>query len=647
MICEANCIEGLKPCIFCSRFRKVLRKTRRPLVQSFRERYYRFFYSLFNKKNLNCLIPINFDQPWWKLITKQKKHLIFVIVPQLIKRTIGTLTPLILGYIFDTQRIDYLAYFVLAWSVILLLDYFSDLNFVQLHLSTQSVQYYAHQLLLKVDPIFHATRSTGKIIAKIERATSSYRDILDIAMHELLFTLIGTITALVTVTRFDIELGIITLIGITIIVLLAISSYILNNRAFIEHYIRAEDNLKGIGLENLAQVGLIRATFAGNEANRRLRHLTKKSINVERASLCSFYLMNMIMRFSYFVMLFFVASHVINLTKAGIITPIIATTLVITFFRGTYDITKVGRRVYWFISHIDRVKDLFSFVRNFGKQTFPVLSETNLKFELPLNKEGNIILEAKDLRFRYNVNAQIFNHHSLILTVPYAQKNKLYGVIGPSGVGKSTLISILGGQLRPQEGTLILNGIDIYLIDDYARRTLITIQNQTAATLRGSVRYNLLFGLPEHDEIYSDKELKDILKRVGLWTIFKEKDGLDTFIGEGGFTISGGQRQRFNFASVYLRAKHYSPLLILMDEPTSSLDEVSERAITAMIEELAVKAITLVIAHRLNTIENASCLLDISLIKETTKMRFYPPDVLEQKSQYYRDLIKGKVEIAD
>jgi subfamily B ATP-binding cassette protein MsbA len=84
-----------------------------------------------------------------------------------------------------------------------------------------------------------------------------------------------------------------------------------------------------------------------------------------------------------------------------------------------------------------------------------------------------------------------------------------------------------------------------------------------------------------------------------------------------------------------------------MDEPTSSLDEVSERAITAMIEELAVKAITLVIAHRLNTIENASCLLDISLIKETTKMRFYPPDVLEQKSQYYRDLIKGKVEIAD
>jgi ABC-type bacteriocin/lantibiotic exporter with double-glycine peptidase domain len=124
--------------------------------------------------------------------------------------------------------------------------------------------------------------------------------------------------------------------------------------------------------------------------------------------------------------------------------------------------------------------------------------------------------------------------------------------------------------------------------------------------------------------------------------LFDTRNGLETFIGEGGFTLSGGQRQRFNFASLYLRAKYYKPLLILMDEPTSSLDEVSELAITAMISELAVQSVVFVIAHRLHTLENATGLLDISLMKETTKMRFYTPEILAEKSTYYRSLLAGE-----
>ena len=353
------------------------------------------------------------------------------------------------------------------------------------------------------------------------------------------------------------------------------------------------------------------------------------------------------MRILYLIILAIVCFLMLKDVNQGLISIVGATTLIITFFRGTYDITKVGRRVYWFVTHIDRIKDLFSFLHAFGKQTFPVLGDH--RFELPLNKEGNTIIQARDLKFNYNVNAQIFNKHSLLLTVSATQKNKLYGIIGPSGIGKTTLISILGGQLKPQEGSITLNGIDIYSIDDYARRMLITIQNQTASTMRGTVRYNMLFGLP-HDKdkkIYDDKELQAVLKQVGLWKIFKDKEGLETFIGEGGFTISGGQCQRFNFASVYLRAKYFKPLLILMDEPTSSLDEVSETAITQMIQELASKTVTFVIAHRLHTIKDASGLLDISLIKETKKMRFYPPEILKEKSKYYQALLKGEITIID
>lgn len=614
-------------------------------VSSFKERYYNFFYRLFNFKKFKCLIPIDFEEPWWKLVTNQKARLLYIIIPQFFRRIFNTLTPIILGKIFEWQRFDYLLYFTGIWALLLILDYFSDFNFAQLYLSMQSIQYYANQLLIKIDPIFHTTRATGKIIAKIDRAQDSYQQIIEIGIHDLLSTLIATVTALITVIQFNVNLGLIA-IGLVIILLaFGIYSYMLNNQAFIAKTIEAEDRVKNTGLENLAQITLIRSTFAGNEANRRLRHFTNKSIFIERASWCSFYLMNTIMRILYLIMFFLVCLLVLKDVKQGLITTISATTLVITFFRGTYDITKIGRRIYWFVTHIDRIKDLFSFLHAFGKQTFPVLGEH--RFELPLNKKVSTTIEAKKLKFRYNINAQIFNEHSLILTVPYAQKNKLYGIIGPSGVGKTTLLSILGGQLKPQEGSVTLNGIDVYAIDDYARRTLITIQNQTASTMRGTVRYNLLFGMPHEKIIYPDKDLKEVLKKIGLWKIFNEKEGLDTFIGEGGFTLSGGQRQRFNFASVYLRAKYYEPILILMDEPTSSLDEVSETAITNMIGELANKAVTFVIAHRLHTIKDAAGLLDISLTKETKKMRFYPPEILKEKSNYYQALLKGEITIID
>ena len=607
------------------------------------DKYFQFFYRLFNFKKFRCLFPIDFGRSWWRLILQQKLRLCFVIVPQVVKRVASTLLPIILGQIFVGQRFDYLFYLVGAWAFILFADYFSDLNFVQMLVSTQSIQYYAHQFLLKIDPIFHATRETGKILAKIERAVRAYREILEIAVQDLLFTIVGVVTALVPVFYVDAKLGVMACIMVLVILVIATGLYLLNNTAFFARYILAEDNLKNIGLENLAQISLIRAAFAGNEANRRLRSQTQKSIMVERASIASFFSMDFIVRILYYTMFFAVCAYLLLLVNNGVVSSVLASTLIITFFRGTHEVVKVGRKVYWFVTYLSQVKDLYSFLTDFGYQTFPVLSDR--QFELPLDKEGNIVIKATNLKFRYNVNAQIFNDHSLALTVVPTQKNKLYGIIGPSGVGKTTLLSILGGQLKPQEGTVTINGINVYSIDDYARRMLIAIQSQTASTLRGTVRFNLLFGLPQDKQIYADQELRDILERVGLWQLFKSRDGLNTLIGEGGFTLSGGQRQRFNFAGLYLRAKYYQPLLILMDEPTSSLDEVSELAITAMIEELAEQAIVLVIAHRLHTIEHAAALLDISLTTQTKKMRFYPPEQLVELSTYYQKLLDGEIRV--
>jgi ATP-binding cassette subfamily B protein len=173
------------------------------------------------------------------------------------------------------------------------------------------------------------------------------------------------------------------------------------------------------------------------------------------------------------------------------------------------------------------------------------------------------------------------------------------------------------------------------------------VQGQIASSLSGNVYRNVLLGLPHDKEIYTNEEIIEILNQVGIWDIFAKKQGLETPIGEAGLTLSGGQRQRLNFASLYMRAKYYKPALILIDEPTSSLDAVSEIAITTMISELAQTALTIVIAHRLKTIEEAVGILDFSLIDTEKEIIFYPRTELEKKSQYYQKLMHGAISLED
>jgi ABC-type multidrug transport system fused ATPase/permease subunit len=255
-------------------------------------------------------------------------------------------------------------------------------------------------------------------------------------------------------------------------------------------------------------------------------------------------------------------------------------------------------------------------------------------------------IQIKNVTFSYNDKEEVFRNHSLTLDVSKSNPHNLYGIIGPSGTGKTTLISILGGQLNPQSGEALIDNVDIYQVDDLKRRELIAVQMQTATNLRGKLKYNLLFGLPQQD-IYSDEELVTILKKVGLWSIFEPKEGLMTMIGEGGLNLSGGQRQRLNFAGLYLRAKYFKPHLILIDEPTSSLDEISELAITDMIMELSQIAVTFVVAHRLKTLEQAIGILDSSLIGSQKQLVFYSRNELQNISNYYQDLMSGKRKLED
>jgi ATP-binding cassette subfamily B protein len=175
-------------------------------------------------------------------------------------------------------------------------------------------------------------------------------------------------------------------------------------------------------------------------------------------------------------------------------------------------------------------------------------------------------------------------------------------IVGPTGAGKTTIFALLQRYYDPLSGTIALDGIDIRKLDPKALRGRIAIVPQDTTIFAASVRDNIGFGRPNatQDEIEAAARAayaQEFVKRL--------PQGYDTQVGERGVTLSGGQRQRIAIARAILRD---APILLL-DEATSALDAESERFVQDALEDLKRGRTTLVIAHRLATVQNADRIL--------------------------------------
>ena len=169
--------------------------------------------------------------------------------------------------------------------------------------------------------------------------------------------------------------------------------------------------------------------------------------------------------------------------------------------------------------------------------------------------------------------------------------------VGPSGSGKSTLLKLVIGLYKSFKGGVEYNGINIKDIDSTLLRGKIGYVSQETQLFAGTVRENLLFVSPNSTDEECLKALEEsqsnkILERGG--------EGLDTKIGEGGIKLSGGERQRLAIARALLR----KPDVLIFDEATSSLDSMTEKAITQTIHDISDNSdrITILVAHRLSTV---------------------------------------------
>ncbi len=202
-----------------------------------------------------------------------------------------------------------------------------------------------------------------------------------------------------------------------------------------------------------------------------------------------------------------------------------------------------------------------------------------------------IVLE--NITYAYpNTTKLIFDHTSLVIPVGSA-----VGVVGTSGAGKSTIVDVLLGLLKMQEGRVLVDDVDV-MTNYRAWLKNIGYIPQSIFMMDDSIRKNVAFGIPEEE--ISETRIWEVLKDAQLDEFVKSlPEGLETGIGERGIRLSGGQRQRIGIA----RALYDNPEVLVLDEATSALDNDTEAAIMESINRLHGEKTLVIIAHRLQTIE--------------------------------------------
>ena len=220
-------------------------------------------------------------------------------------------------------------------------------------------------------------------------------------------------------------------------------------------------------------------------------------------------------------------------------------------------------------------------------------------FENTKEAQKDSLVEYSDVSFGYT-GKNVLNHISFSM-----KKGEMTALVGPSGSGKSTIASLLARFWDIREGTIKLNGKDIKNISLGSLMDQISMVFQRVYLFKDTIYNNIAMGRPSATR----EEVIEAAKKARCYDlILSLPEGFDTVIGEGGASLSGGEKQRISIARCILKD---SPIVIL-DEATASVDADNERAIQEAISELCKDKTLLVIAHRLKTIKDADQILVVS-----------------------------------
>ena len=449
-----------------------------------------------------------------------------------------------------------------------------------------SVRWMAHRYLLNQSYGFFQNEFSGRIATKVMQTALAVRDTVMKLLDVMLFVAIYMVTALILVASADPRLCIPLIIWLFF--------YIIVQRYFVPKMKKiamvqadARSLMTGRIVDSYTNIITLKLFSHSNRESAYIRDGMSEFLNTVHPQMRLVTKLNICLWALNMSLVFSTAALGIYLWFNGSITPGAIAIVMSLAIR----LTSMSHWILWEISglfeNIGTVQD--------GINTLSVPSKVNDKPNaIALNvHRGDIIFDS--VNFSYNTNEAVFEN--LDLQIPAGEK---VGIVGRSGAGKSSLVSLLLRFYDIQSGAITIDGHNIEGVRQERLRSNIAMVTQDTSLLHRSVRENIMFGRPAATE---EEMVVAAQKAQAHDFILSLRDnvgrrGYDAHVGERGVTLSGGQRQRIAIARVLLKD---APILVL-DEATSALDSEVEAAIQLSLYQLMEGKTVIAIAHRLSTI---------------------------------------------
>jgi ABC-type multidrug transport system fused ATPase/permease subunit len=555
-------------------------------------------------------------------IWPRKKLIAIGLILILIKSFAALVLPYASKSLIDTviPNQDYTALTQLLVMVCVALLVQSVISFVLTRLLSVEAQHLisilrvqVQQKLLRLPVSFFDNNKSGALVSRVMTDVEGVRNIIGTGLVQLFGGSITAIVSLVLLIRINATMTLFVLVPVSIFAIIALKAFGYIRPIFRERGVINAD-VTGRLTETLNGVRVIKGFNAEEQETLIFAQGVERIFNNVKKSLTSTALITS------------TSTFLLGLSSAGIMGiggylimqgkmtygDFISFTLFLGFMIAPIvQMSNIGSQLTEALAGLDRTQELIEMKEEDDDEKRTAVLE---------DITGNLVFD--NVSFAYEEDKKVL--HNISFNAP---KGSVTALVGSSGSGKSTIAGLVATFLNPQEGIIMLDGIDLATVKLSSYRQHLGVVLQDDFLYEGTIRENILFPRPNATE----QELLAAVKGayVNEFTDRFEK-GLDTIIGERGVKLSGGQRQRISIA----RALLANPKIIILDEATSNLDTESESYIQKSLGLLMQNRTTFVIAHRLSTIQLADQILVIEDGEIAEKGQHH--DLLDKKGRYYQ-----------
>lgn len=460
---------------------------------------------------------------------------------------------------------------------------------------------------------------SGKIVNQLNRGINSIREFVNSSTNFIIPALLQTIFGVSVLSYFDPTIGLLALSVFPVYIL--ITAYSTKRWGKIQEEKNVyEDSVRGRIQEVINNIRLVK-TY--NTQSKEWEYISNNYGTINKLydkQSNGYHILNFIREFGLEVVLVIILYLIFNRTFYGNLT-----------LGEMILIIQLLNQLRWPLFAMSYILEQVQRAEADSKTFFELLDlKSTEKYEVkalsPLSKNPEITL--KNVSFSYGDGSEVLNNLNLSI-----KSGETVALVGHSGAGKTTLINLILKLYEPTKGDIMLSSKRYSKTSHAWIRSHMALVFQDTELFSSNIRDNVAYGL----ENVSDIQIIDALKKANAYE-FVEKftNGLDEQIGERGVRLSGGQKQRIQIARAILQNK---PILIL-DEATSSLDSKSESLVQDALEKLFKNRLTIIIAHRFSTIQNADRII---VLDNGTIVGDDTPQKLAKKEGLYSELLQYQI----